>query len=243
MQCWGFSICCFIWLRELSITTGKGVLVQNSFVRVGYLLCLPGPGLFWWWSLWWWCGQAIPGFQIKFLVVMGVESYGKRASAGGTDWALEIWLKPGMTTPNSTPRPLQLKYLFVGYLLVQGVYVQGCPAPALGQLPGSLWVSPEQICVSESDQMPLHLCCHYGPAGVVFLAEKDQALMPWAPELWFRTVALSREMFCSLKSLRFEVMPTKPTFNDAFVFKHLLRRALSLLLLKPWVNPKWKRGY
>lgn len=31
---------------EFSITTGKGALVQNSFVRVGWLWCLPGPVLF-----------------------------------------------------------------------------------------------------------------------------------------------------------------------------------------------------
>lgn len=129
MQCWGFSICCFIWLRELSITTGKGVLVQNSFVRVGYFLCLPGPALFV--TLVVWRDNSRFPDQISG-GVMGIESYGKRASAGGTDWALKIWLKPGITTSNSTPRPLQFKCLFVGYLLLQGAYVQGCPAPALG---------------------------------------------------------------------------------------------------------------
>lgn len=50
---------------------------------------------------------------------------------------------------------------------------------------GSLWISAEQICFSEANQeLPLHLYCHYRPgagvlhSGIVFLAGKDQALMP-----------------------------------------------------------------
>lgn len=140
MQCWGFSICCFISPSESSITTGKVLLDQSSFCRrlSGTIyLCL--------------LLSSVSVQQHFHVSTRGCSSWQhwvlwKAWPSCGHCLTLEVCSKPmvkAQTAPQATPVSNTL-LMGITCRLKDSVH-RAVRLSEQGQLPGNLMSCPEQI--------------------------------------------------------------------------------------------------
>lgn len=223
MQCWGFSICCFISPKESSITTGKVLLDQSSFCKrlsgtIYVCLHLGSVSV----------QQHFHDFhnRLELLAVLGSLEGLVQLWALSDPWGL---LKACGRCWDCTPGCSSFKYLFDGgYLPTQGECAWVCLFIWAGATPWKSDVLSRARLDSFCPRLVKFCICIYTILGQdnlewgIGAVKRSTAAYRW----WARPCDLECCSFgntalaqgnCSLKSAGFELVPISLCLRDIWV--------------------------